>query len=128
MGVPEHWLPKILWLNAIFIHVSRRNRADANDARDRFGSQLRAPLRRQSLHHLGSDRNTTMNITGYIRLPVQFNTFRQNIPEWTDDTGNIWHLISTQKYRSHVINEHTNSYNFISLSLFWRLPHWGPGE
>lgn len=86
------------------------------------------PLRRQSLHHLGSDRNTTMNITGYIRLPVQFNTFRQNIPECTDDTGNIWHLISTQKYRSHVINEHTNSYNFISLSLFWRLPHWGPGE
>ena len=122
MGVPEHWLPKILWLKAIFSifpHFSRRNRADARPMPMialflSFGH----PLRRQSLHHLGSDRSTTMNITGYIWLHQITSTFQHFSAEcsrmhrWY--SWWYWHLISTQKYRSRVINEHTIS----SLSAY----------
>jgi hypothetical protein len=111
MGVPEHWLPKILWLNAIFIHFSRRNRADANDAHDRFVSQLRAPpaTAKPASPGIWPEYNHE-----HYRLHQITSTFQHFSAEYSRMHRWYWHLISTQKYRSHVINEHTLS----SLSAY----------
>ena len=96
MGVPEHWLPKILcWTLFLSIFPVETEPMPMMPMIALFLS-FGHPLRRQSLHHLGSDRSTTMNITGYIRLPAHFSTSRQNIPECTDDTGTWYQHRNTE--------------------------------